>query len=196
MPLSQYIRILLFGCVAFEVSAQEAPKMVPSPEGQTHITSNSLEVDDSQPEFTRFLFKGAVAITSPGLDASCDEMEVISMRQDTSRDITEDLGNIDKILATGNVAIKEDERTAEAGRAEIYPREGKVILMENPVVHDTEGTVTGYRITLYQNQRKAVVEGLPGQERPTVTLPSLSPFDLDDSEATEEASEESETNNN
>lgn len=191
ITISKYLSTLLFGLglMAIEGAAQDVPEMSPSLEKQTHITSNSLEVDNSKPEFTRFLFKGNVLITSPGITANCDQMEVTSIRQDPSKDITDSLGNIDKIVATGNVEITENERTAKAGRAEIYPSEGKVILMENPIVQDVEGIVTGHQITLYRDQRRAVVEGLPGQERPTVTLPSLSTFDPKSSEQTPEDNE-------
>lgn len=149
---------------------------VPPEPSQTHITSDSLEVDSSLDEQTRFLFYGNVRVKSPELAVTCERMEVISSSKDNTTSMTKRLGQILKIVAIGNVEIQETDRRARAGLAELYPREGKIVLKEYPMVENEEGTVTGYRITLYRHQRKAVVEGIRGEQRPTVILPSLKPL--------------------
>ena len=145
---------------------------------ETHITSDTLEVDSSHLERTLFVFQGNVSVKSPHLQATCDHMEVLLERRiGASNDHqAHDIEGIDKVTAVGSVTIKEKERTATAGQAEIYPKEGRIVLSDNPVVQDKEGTLRGYRMTLYRSERRAVVEGAPGGQRPTVTLPALPDF--------------------
>ena len=145
---------------------------------ETHITSDRLEVDDSNLEITRFLFEGNVVVTSPHLQTTCDRLEVLLESPiGLDKDRAPDIEGISKVIAIGNVKIQEEQRTATAGRAEIYPKEGKIVLTDNPIVEDNEGIVRGYRMTLYRNQRRAMVEGsMPDGERPTVLLPPLPTF--------------------
>ena len=55
------------------------------------------------------------------------------------------------------------------------PKEVKVVLEGNAVVKDEQGRATGHRMTLFQGQGRAIVEGggLEG-ERARVTLPTMS----------------------
>ena len=64
------------------------------------------------------------------------------------------------------------------GKAEIYPQEGKVILLDSPVVTDPQGSLAGYRITLLQGEQKVLVEKGPGQ-RPKITLPEIPDLGID-----------------
>lgn len=151
---------------------------------RTVIESDSLElVTDIRQN--RFLFEGNVRVAATNLKATCDRMEVISNRTpDSDPDATlGEIGSIEKILAFGNVVITQSGRTAMAGKAEIYPRQGKVILTENPVVKDDRGmTVTGPRMVMLQGERRVLIEGSDGElveGRPTVTLPSLPDLGFD-----------------
>ena len=155
---------------------------------RTIIESDSLELVTSE-AMNRFYFRGNVVVTAANMTARCEEMEVVASRtaqSDPDATIGE-IGAIDRIFAIGSVVIEQAGRVAEAGRAEIYPREGKVILTESPKVTDERGVVaTGPRMILEQGKR-ARIEGLedqPNLERPRVVLPTASIPDLnvDDAE--------------
>jgi len=147
------------------------------PQPETIITSNELELVSGEDE-NLFYFLGDVKITGNNLTATADQMVVTSLRQGKSPDGTiGQIGRIEKIVLEGRVKIEQAGREATAGLAEVYPLEGKVILMRNPVVRDAQGVVSGYRMELVKEERKARVFGDPDAKaadgRPTVKLPTL-----------------------
>ncbi len=152
---------------------------------RTVIESDYLELITAA-EQNRFLFEGNVRVGGTNLTAVCDRMEVLANRSpDSDSEATfGEIGAIETIIAIGNVVIEQAGRKAEAGRAEIYPREGKVILTENPKVTDEKGMVaTGPRMLLFQGERRVVIEGTDSgspEDRPTVSLPSLPDLGFDD----------------
>ncbi|MBC2596345.1 hypothetical protein H5P28_18920 [Ruficoccus amylovorans] len=170
----RFIRHCLFVLGASLVLS--APLSAQNTEAQdTVVTSVRLEMvgEDDQ---NVFHFYEDVVVTGTNLKATCDEMTVIANRLTDSTGAVGELGTITHITLVGNVVIEQSGRRAESGRAELYPREGKVVLTENPVVYDSEGTVKGERIELYKNEKKARVfgseSGEPGK-RPTVILPNI-----------------------
>ena len=173
----------------------EAPSPGASPAPKTVIESDYLELVTGTDQNV-FLFEGNVRVEGTNLTAACDRMEVVASREvelDPEATFGE-IGAIEKIIALGSVVISQAGRTAEAGRAEIFPREGKVILTENPRVTDEKGMVaTGPRMVLNQGERRVVIEGTEAsdpEERPTVSLPSLPNLGFDQNQplATQEES--------
>lgn len=87
------------------------------------------------------------------------------------------IGQIKRIVAQRNVYLKtEDPVTGEvkqsnSGKAVIYPREGKMVLTENPVVRcSLQGTFRGGKITFFRASDRILVENSKVGQRSTVTL--------------------------
>lgn len=167
----------LFTLVALPLAAQEslAPAEVPVEQQETVIDSESLTMQ-SFPDRNVFYFTGNVVVKGTNLRVLADTLEVTAMRvrEDADAAIGE-LGSIDQIVAIGNVRIFQAGREARAGRAEVDPAIGKLVLTEDPVVVDASATVRGWRITLEQGKRRALVEQDPSGAggRPTVRLDAL-----------------------
>lgn len=152
----------------------------------TVVTSDRAEVRTLE-ERTLFTLTGNVRVSGNNLTVFCDRLEVISLRDESEDgdDVTEgeddgpvSPGQIEEILATGNVRILQKGREAASGRAEVYPREGKIVLTESPVIRDEQGTVAGEIITFYRGEKRAVVEG--GASGPArITLPTLPDLGID-----------------
>ena len=121
----------------------------------------------------RFTFIGNVSIKGDSLDVTCDNMTVVSKKNVTDTGSVGKIGKIEYILAIGNVKIIQGSRVAMAGRAQILPLESKVILENSPTVIDGGSVVTGYRMILLKGEKKAIVEGGPDGERPSVSLPDI-----------------------
>lgn len=167
--------VVLVGMVAIAVPAKADGSASPQAASATVITSDNLEMVSGS-TVNRFFFTGSVKVSGNNLEATCDEMEVISLRigEDTEEGTIGQIGSISRINLKGNVIISQAGREARAGHAEILPTEGRVILTENPVVTDAEGTVSGYRMELVQGERVARVFGKPdGSQRPRLTLPTM-----------------------
>jgi len=142
----------------------------------TVVQSRQLRMLE-EPERTLFRFTDAVEISATNLEATCERLDVIATEKRAAT-ATEDPSKrleVERIEAHDSVEIKQAGRTATASRAFILPKEGKVVLEDNAVVNDERGRVSGYRMTLLQGQRRAIVEGGggPGQERVRITLPAL-----------------------
>ncbi len=179
---------LFFAAGAFLFAEEPAaqPATVDVTPQETVITSDLFEMVGGETE-NYFYFKGNVVVTGTNLRATCDEMEVVADRQqsDAMEKAVGKVGTIQTITMDGNVVIEQAGRRAEAGHADIMPREDKVVLTESPKVIDSEGTVSGWRITLYKGERKATVEGKPGQdgkpsERPRIQLPGFQDLGFED----------------
>lgn len=170
------------------------------PNAKTTILSQTLEMVSSDTANT-FYFSKNVRVRSTNLFMTADKMVVTALRENSEASAIEvektaktaaakrtsstsantPLGTIDKIVATGNVNISQQDREATAGHAEFFPKEGRVVLTENPRVVDSKAIVSGWRITLLHGERRVLVEQDPnGTTRPNVDLNELPDMSVTD----------------
>ena len=176
--------LLLALCPAGKAQ-EEAEKNKEQPAEKTEIFSDNL-VMVSRDKDNHFLFTGNVEIRATNMVATCERLEVYAGKKVQANSktptVTKDgqapIGKIDKILALGGVRLVQQDRVATAGKAEIYPQKGMVVLLDSPVVTDPQGSLSGYRITLIQGEQKVLVESGPGQ-RPKITLPQIPDLGID-----------------
>lgn len=219
---------LLSGTMLDAQSPAPAPAVAPEPappadnRPQTVISSDELDMVGGD-EANHFYFRGNVKVQATNMIATCDELEVISARQQSKgesdaaqqgqsaaaaaqqskndatvaqqgqSDATSapqqgespdsrakreaaapNIGSIREIIMRGNVVISQEGRRATAGVAYLYPQEGRVVLAENPLVTDAQGTLSGWRMELYRGERKVRILSNPEEtQRTRVTLPAL-----------------------
>ena len=145
---------------------------MPDEKGQTRIFSDKLELLTTDKDH-QFHFLGDVRIIGHNLSVTCDRLDVFSERSSEDEAAPGGFGSIARILATGRVRIEQKERSAIAGKATIDVNAGTIVLEENPIVFDDCGKAAGHKIILYRGQRRAEVQGKPGETRAKVTLPPL-----------------------
>ena len=151
---------------------EKLDKIVKEP-AQTVITSDSVEMNVKE-DSNVFTFHDNVHLVGAEMDATCKQLEVrCPKNSDSTSKALNNIEAIEKIIADGDVTIKQPNRTIKAGHAIILPQEGKVILEDHPEIIEGEGVVKGYRIVFYKNDQKAHVESGPAGERPSITLPNL-----------------------
>ncbi len=143
----------------------------------TIISSDSL-VMRSQRNMNHFRFQGKVRVESTNLTLESEQLEIISLREedlDQTDVMIGEFGGIQRIIAKGHVVILQAGRRAEAGIAEIFPIEGKLVLKDSPRVLDGQGEVRGWRITFLKDDKQALVEIDPKnhENRPTLRLSEL-----------------------
>lgn len=172
-----YLALVAFVFSARAQDATPAPTLEPE---ETVITSDELELVGGDTQ-NQFFFTGNVKVSGTNLLATCDYMEVIAARSGATEPTVGEMGAIQNILMKGNVVIEQAGRRATAGQAEILPDEDKVVLTDNPVVVDSQGTVTGFRMELLKGERKAKVFGDPASGgRTKVTLPGFKDLGFED----------------
>ncbi len=154
-----------------ELEIPRATESAPPPE--TIIEGDQLEMIATEDE-AYFIFTDNIRVIGNNIILTCDRLEVISTRDedDPGEGRLSGMGRIRLIVASGNVHVVQEGREATAGRAEVLPNEGRVILTESPVIRDAQGEVSGERMVLYQGLERAVVES--GPDRPArVVLPNI-----------------------
>ncbi len=130
----------------------------------------------SEGDETKAICTGNVVVTGTNLRIVADRIELIASRIDDEKNASvPTLEKFRYLLATGNVSITQGTRTATCGRAEVLPREEKVILTENPVVTDraTEFVSAGEKITMLRGQERVEVE------KPRLTGPPIKDLGFD-----------------
>ncbi len=148
--------------------------------GELTATGDRMELTSGDVQRT-FMLIGNVVVTDRDLEVSCDEAEVIIERPDDaddpqspdSGDERKNPGQISHITAKGNVVIRQRGTRAFAGRAEIFPKERKLVLEDQPRIEDERGTVTGFRIVFLQGERRIRIESEPDGKRSRVTLKDI-----------------------
>lgn len=162
------LRLLAVLPLALSVFAGDAP-----------LQSTELQCDHAEmwtvKNETRAIFTGAVTLTGTDLKILCDRMEIIAEGIDDKASTLPTLEKFKYLLATGHVRIVQGDREATCGRAEVLPREDKVVLTEEPVVsdHGTGWVDAGEKITMLRAERRVLVD------KPRFTGPSIKDLGFD-----------------
>ncbi|MEO0511114.1 MAG: LptA/OstA family protein [Verrucomicrobiota bacterium] len=157
------------------------PEVAASALSENTVVRSQLLRMTEEADHTLFRFTESVGVVATNLEATCERLDIVAVESSSavSSNGAERL-EVDRIEAHENVVFKQTGRTATAERAFILPQEGKVVLEEDAVVNDERGRVSGFRMTLLQGQRRAIVEGGgPENERARITLPAISGGGLD-----------------
>jgi len=127
----------------------------------TIIESTTLEMRSSDTETTA-IFDGNVVVTGTNLKITCDYLEVVASRLGNLTDTVAKLDQFKSLIAVGRVHIVQGDREVTCGRAEVFPREEKIVLTEIPVVIDKSGpyVATGTKIVLLRGERRLYGENI------------------------------------
>ena len=133
------------------------------PAQTTVITSLHLEMQGT-PKKNYFYFTGEVLVKGTNLEIRCDELTVTSFREGPEGAMIGNIGAIEQIVASGNVVINQAGRSAYAGRADVDPKGGTVVLSDNPRIVDDEVEVEGFQFVLHRGEKK--FESVPDPNAP------------------------------
>jgi lipopolysaccharide export system protein LptA len=135
----------------------------------TVITAEKADIKSNEAETETYaFFEGNVVVTGTNLRITCDRIDAtVAGGKDTvsapsattdEKNTASDVEKFKHVLATGKVRIVQGDREANCERAEVFPREGKIILTGNPVVMDHGAQVTwvGERLILLKNERRVM----------------------------------------
>lgn len=127
----------------------------------TTISSDSLEVDRKAHVA---IYQGNVAVNDRerGLSILADRIEFY---------FDENMEQVERANALGNVRISYGERRGVAERAEYFPGENRAVLIGHPKVWQENDVVTGCRITLLLREDRSQVESCDGERVNVVLYP-------------------------
>jgi lipopolysaccharide export system protein LptA len=78
-------------------------------------------------------------------------------------------GDIDRIVAKGNVRITEKERIVTGEQAVFHSDEQRIVVTGNPVMREGNNVISGDRVVVLLDENRGVVEGTTGK-RVTATI--------------------------
>lgn len=160
--------------------ADDAPllKKPETTDDQIRVTADHLvsSADDSYAEFA-----GNVKVTQGKTMISSDKLRIYYNDEGDGKkqDAIAGQDSIKKILATGNVTIRSEDRVAVTPSAEYDAATGIITLSgEGSKVTSGTNTVTGKKITLYRNDDRVTVEGGPKKRVEAVFYPGQKGLNL------------------
>lgn len=166
-PIRPFLLCVL-GMAALTAARAQSSAAPPAADPQeTKIQSQSAEMRSTDKE-TLAIFDKDVVLIGSNLRISCDYLEIRASRIGDLQAAVPTLEKFQSLVAVGRVHIVQGDREVTCGRAEVYPREEKIILTEKPVVIDHSGPFhfTGSRLILLRGERRifgedVVVTGPP-----------------------------------
>jgi lipopolysaccharide export system protein LptA len=105
---------------------------------------------------TRGIFSGNVVVSGTNMKLTCDRLEITAA---SIGDKSMTIGTLEKfkhLLASGRVHIIQGDREARCGQAEVFPREDRVILKDNPMIidHRSDWTCVGRELVMLRGERR------------------------------------------
>jgi len=113
----------------------------------------------SDPRENNAEFIGNVKVVQGETTITSDRLKIYFSKK-TADTSGADEGSLEKIIATGNVKIKFDNRVAVSEKA-VYITMDKILILTGPnaSISDKDNSISGEKITLYRNEGKIKVEG-------------------------------------
>jgi lipopolysaccharide export system protein LptA len=139
-----FLALLAFASL---LRAQPAPAPALAAPEETVITATKGEIWSNE-------------ATGTNLRITCDRIEATAVGKNENSAVknstARDVEKFKTIIATGKVRIVQGDREANCERAEVLPRESKIILSGQPVVIDrgTGSVATGEPLVLLKDQRR------------------------------------------
>lgn len=133
---------------------------------QTEIEAESLRAEITE-EKGYLIGVGSVRMVATNLEITCNQIEVFTKVKDKDgNDTIGDISSINKIIATGNVRIVQDQRSATAGLAEVYPNDDFILLDEDPILYQGDITIdgTGAQLKIYRGNGRIEWVGDPNNK--------------------------------
>lgn len=135
--------------LALAAVAQAAPS-VPAGREPIEISADRLEADDA---VKTLVFIGHASARQGDVTMTGDRLTIHYLAEG---------GDVDRIVAEGNVRIVQGGRVATGGRVEFFRAEERMVLTGGPRISDGTNAVQGEEIVLFLKENRSVVKGGEG----------------------------------
>ncbi len=154
------LAVLLCVCVAGTVIAAEADNSAP-----TNVTAKTMTYEvDAQ----RIVFKDDVHVRRLDFELWADTIWVYMKEkpagakgQAASGGAPFDAGEVERLVAKGNVRMKQQGKSGESREAIYKVAEGLFVMQGAPVLREGSNVIRGYEIRFYMHENKSEVVGAP-----------------------------------
>ncbi|MEM9157487.1 MAG: LptA/OstA family protein [Verrucomicrobiota bacterium] len=137
ITLNQNVKITLFDSLGNSRAETAGASPI-----ATIIESERALLDRSG-DNAKFIFTGNVFLDGAQLDLDSDVLEVFATQVKKTEAGESVGGKIQRILAKGNVHIKQPNRVTTAGQAEVFPEQEKIVLQDAPRIQQDGLAIDG-----------------------------------------------------
>ena len=162
--------LLLGGALALAATAMPALAQgsLGNRDVPTDVTAMRMNYDAGKQQV---VFEGGVKVVRPDFELDADRL-VIYLKDNpkAATDAAEEQdplagmsgGEVDKLVAIGNVQMRKDGRTGDCGQATYHVDRELLVMEQNPVLHDGENNIRGQVINFYVAENRSEVIGGKG----------------------------------
>lgn len=145
----KFVWILCLGMLSLAATAMAAPAGLARAAGggPVEITADRLEADDAA---KTLVFIGHAVAKQGDVTIHSDRLTIRYAQQG---------GDVDRLVAEGNVRIVQGQRVATGGRAEYFRADERILLTGSPQVVEGQNSVRGHEIELFPRENRSVVKG-------------------------------------
>ena len=163
LPLTVAL-VVLWATLAQAQSRNLANREVP-----TDVTAMRMNYDASKQQV---VFEGGVKVVRPDFELDADRLIIYlksKPQAQTSEATAQDDplagmsgGDVDRLVALGNVQMRKDGRTGTCGQATYHVARELLVMEKEPVLHDGENNIRGQIINFYVGENRSEVIGGKG----------------------------------
>jgi lipopolysaccharide export system protein LptA len=165
-----YIGIAVLSAIMF-MGPPHSPAADPSipADQQIVIVADQLETGGSE---SYIEFSGNVQATQDTTSINADSLKIYYKGQTAKTNTANTQDSIEKIIASGNVIIKMDQRTATTRQAVYTTADQKLVLSgKNSKITSGQDQISGALITFYRQSGRVKVEGDRSQRVKAIIYP-------------------------
>lgn len=131
----------------------------------TNIKANAMQYDAHK---LTVVFDGNVRVRRPDFDMDAKKL-IIYLKPAPKKEAAPEekrtfgsgmeAGEIDRMVASGNVHITKDNRTGDAQKVTFYMDDGLLVMEGEPVLQENKNTIRGTTIKFYTQENRSEVVG-------------------------------------
>ena len=128
----------------------------------TNITANHMRYEANRKQV---VFEGSVKVRRPDFDLDSIKLTILFKEKKEKPQATDDPlstmggGDIDKLIAEGQVLMVREGREGKCGKVTYYVDKELIVMEQNPVLSEGKNTVSGQKINFYVRDNKSEVIG-------------------------------------
>lgn len=163
LPVAVILVLLAFATSARAQGGNLAKRDVP-----TDVSASRMTYDAGKQQV---VFEGGVKVVRPDFELDANRLTIyLKSKPKAAADSSKEDdplagmsgGDIDRLVAQGNVQMRKDGRTGDCGQATYYLDRELLVMEQNPVLRDGENNIRGQVINFYVAENRSEVIGGKG----------------------------------
>ncbi|ABB38566.1 OstA family protein [Oleidesulfovibrio alaskensis G20] len=162
ISITGHMIMVLLACLVLQAAPATAAEDIP-----TSITSKTMTYDANAQliifEQDVYVQRGEFELWADSISVYLDKNASAAAKQNDAEGPAIDAGQINRLVAEGNVRMKQLTKSGECRKATYKVSEGLLVMEGDPVLRDEGNSIGGQEIRFYVNENRSEVLGAPGK---------------------------------